>query len=296
MLPMFFFISAFVGYKTPEKLSDGKPLWHMIKNKIMTLLVPTALLYSFYQLATGSSPMMFFTNGFYGYWFAMTLFELYVVYYIVAYLLRRHSRIFDVLAVCAILFSGFVGIYLGSLDNASFRVGTVLGLPAFFGYLPIFLCGIMIKKYESTLLRFITHDVVFASSVVLYALVFLLNVMVVTKEFHLIGYYLLSSFVLKYLGVVMVFNIFYRSADFFNANGWLSRVMQFLGKRSLDLYLLHYFLIADFKGVETGYGLFSDIMIYFVLACILTVLTVALSGCLRKSPLLAKYLLGVTTR
>ncbi len=252
MLPMFFFISALVGYRSSDKLVDIKAVWKQINNKMLTLLVPTVLIYSFFQFCVGSSPTDFFFIGLYGYWFMLVLFEVYTFYYLLSYLLRRHSCIFDVIAVFAIIFSGFVGIYLASLYDVVPTICTVLNLSSFFIYLPFFLLGIMVRKYESTLLRLMTNDRVFAISVVLYAVFFLLNRTVITKEVSLVGYYLISAFVLRYLGLIMVFNVFYHSADFFNADGRISRILQFLGRRSLDLYLLHYFLLVDFQGINGG--------------------------------------------
>ncbi len=252
MLPMFFFISALVGYKEPEKFSNYKVVWKYIKQKIMQLLIPTAIIYTFYQFAVGSSPMMFFSKGLYGYWFVMALFEVYIFYYLASYLLRKYSKVFDVVMMVSILFSGFVGLYLASLQDAAPTISVVLNLSSFFIYLPFFLLGVMAKKYEKTLFKFLISDKVFAISVVLYAVCFLLNLTVATKDSSIIVYYLLSAFVLRYLGLIMIFNVFYRSVHFFDTDNWLSRILQLLGKHSLDLYLLHYFFISDFQGIRGG--------------------------------------------
>lgn len=99
-------------------------------------------------------------------------------------------------------------------------------------------------------------------------------------------------------GMVMVFTFFRQFASWFTKERLLGRCLQYVGTRTLDIYLLHFFFLPesllllnrqllayDNKGLEVAVVLGEALA---VLACCLMV-----SYILRLSPFLAKYLFGV---
>ncbi|MDE6634947.1 MAG: hypothetical protein K2J96_06810, partial [Bacteroidaceae bacterium] len=104
--------------------------------------------------------------------------------------------------------------------------------------------------------------------------------------------------VVRYCGLLIVFTFFFRHRDFFAAGSRIGRAMQFVGRRTLDIYLLHYFLIHH----SPAGGLFERIATGPIVVCLCGVgcytllvigLCLLLSETLRNSPLLARYLFGV---
>lgn len=99
-------------------------------------------------------------------------------------------------------------------------------------------------------------------------------------------------------GMVMVFTFFRQFASWFTKERLLGRCLQYVGTRTLDIYLLHFFFLPESmlllnrqlqaysnKGLEVAVVLGEALV---VLACCLLV-----SYILRLSPFLAKYLFGV---
>ena len=86
-MPMFFFISGFIGFKTIEKISSN--FCSILKRKSFCQLVPTAIFFSLFALAHGSSPTSFFYNGLEAYWFTLVLFELFLIYYSFSYVIGK---------------------------------------------------------------------------------------------------------------------------------------------------------------------------------------------------------------
>jgi len=97
---------------------------------------------------------------------------------------------------------------------------------------------------------------------------------------------------------VMVFTFFRYFASWFTKERVLGRCSQYVGTRTLDIYLLHFFFLPESllsynrqlltynsKWVEIGVVMGEALV---VLACCLVV-----SYILRLSPFLAKYLFGV---
>lgn len=87
-MPMFFFLSGYLGFKTVENFTCLK--WkELARKKTFVQLVPTAIFFSLFQIVNNSSPIVFFKDGLTGYWFTLVLFELFITYYTVSLFVNR---------------------------------------------------------------------------------------------------------------------------------------------------------------------------------------------------------------
>lgn len=99
------------------------------------------------------------------------------------------------------------------------------------------------------------------------------------------------------LGVAMVFTAFRLSS------GWMerwhvSRPLQYVGRRTLDVYLLHYFFLPRWLMDDAGRLLaynsqLLEFGVVMTVALVVLLLSLAASYVLRLSPFLARYLFGV---
>ena len=89
-MPLFFFISGFIGYKSLDKFNLSY-LQSILKHKAFVQLVPTFIVYSVFMLAFGNNPLSFFKYGLQGYWFTLVLFEFFVFYYISSFFFNLGS-------------------------------------------------------------------------------------------------------------------------------------------------------------------------------------------------------------
>lgn len=299
-MPMFFFISGYIGYKSIDKFNELN-LCKYIKHKAFVQLVPTIIVYTFYMYCIGSSPMIFFQKGFESYWFTLVLFELYIFFYLTSYIYNKTggNRLQDISYLIVILIFWAVALFLGKMGPALPKVFHVLNITSFFSYLPFFCFGLLLRKYEDKLLPIITHNYTLALSFSIFAIGFLLKETLFTKEDYLIIYYILTTVLLRYAGLIFVFGVFHHSADFFNKEGRISEIMQYVGRRTLDIYLLHYFFISDlsrFKSIlSNGENEFiiGELLIIGTISVLIISVCLLISFCLRKSSVLEKYLFGV---
>lgn len=301
-MPMFFFISGYIGFKTIDKLNSWNGYFSLMKKKAFVQLVPTAIIYSLFQFVNGRSPLVFFDNGLDGYWFTLSLFELFFIYYTISYVCSKvkYSKLVDCIFIFLICTMWLAGIYIHHLQENAPKICTLLSFGNTLCYMPFFLAGLLFKKYQDKLLDIVTSKYLFSLFVVFFIIGFFLTQNIVTKSFNLPLYYLLRSFVLPFLGVLSVFTIFYESKEFFDRNGFVSKVMQYVGRRTLDVYLLHYFFIVDLSKYKSffildggGEFIVGQIVIFGLLAAIIISVCLLISGCLRKSPILAKYIFGI---
>ena len=100
-------------------------------------------------------------------------------------------------------------------------------------------------------------------------------------------------------GMVMVFT-FFRLAASWLKRFHISKPLQYVGTRTLDVYLLHYFFLPRFLIEYTAqlkaYGsLFIEFVVILAVSLVVLLLSLLASYIIRLSPFLAHYLFGVKT-
>ena len=103
---------------------------------------------------------------------------------------------------------------------------------------------------------------------------------------------------LTFSGLTILFAFFRLHREQFSKNSYLGRSLQCIGRRTLDVYLLHYFFIPYQLGrvisIFNEYpmpileALFSLALALLIIAC-----TLLISNIIRLSPILAHFLFGV---
>ena len=305
-MPLFFFISGFIGYKALDKFSTPN-FSKMLRHKAFVQLVPTFIIFSFFQLSVGGNPINFFHHGLKGFWFTLVLFEMYAFYYISSYLFNkmRLSKLQDWMLVLVIPVFWLISIGIGYMAKKGGvpNIFTVLCISNLCMYLPFFAFGLILRKYESALLPIITNKKIFTAAFIVFAIGFLLKEKFLTKDHYQILYHILDSLILRFSGLIFVFGVFYHCSDKINESGVISKTLQYIGKRTLDIYLLHYFLIPDLSQygnffVSNGKEFFvGEIFIAgFGIALPIIAVCLLISYVLRMSPILEKYLFGIVPR
>lgn len=93
---------------------------------------------------------------------------------------------------------------------------------------------------------------------------------------------------------------FYSNADKFDNNSRGSRLLQFIGRRTLDIYMIHYFFIPNLKFMQPWLTEGNMIVPQLIIAAFVTVVIVSIclliSGMLRRSTTLESWLFGVKKR
>ena len=300
-MPMFFFISGFIAYKAVDFFSTSN-YWKRLRRKAFVQLVPTAILFSVYKLATGSTPIVFFTNGLGGYWFTLVLFEFFIIYFTVSLIGNKlkNNRFVDIVMVTLslIIFCGY--FYLLSRYENIPKFCTLLSLTNFCCYFQYFVFGMLCMKYKDKFYRFFANDKLYTIVAIIFITSFLALRLYITRDnSNRLVYYLFHEVIVRYAGLITVLGIFVKAADYFNADGKVSQIMQFVGRRTLDIYLIHYFLIPDISGLRqwvfsaTHENVVLELLVFGVVTVSVIALILLISFCLRRSTILTKYLFGV---
>ena len=291
-LPCFFFISGWLFYQA-DRQWNSITIKSVVHRKFMVQIVPT-----FIFLLLLAPPPLFFsrlgaTKG--GYWFTFVLFEFFVLNILSNCISKRKSNwwgmAFAVLiSVSAFCYDVFYNRYFRDLGWMTDLLG-FLSFMAWRYYLFFFL-GTLAKKYFDDFLRLTGKRMVR----IIVITGFICIAMMSRPDSVLLCYLIFA--VGGILGMVMVFTFFRVFASWFTKERPLGRALQYVGTRTLDIYLLHYFLLPRFlqpygAWLQTYDNRALEVVVVLTLALAVVGLSLLASSLIRLNPFLGHWLFGV---
>lgn len=295
-MPTFFFISGFVLYKA-EHVWNAKNVFLFLKKKFPVQIITTTIFFSvFLYINCISVNEGLFSESKYGYWFTYTLFVYFIIYSISQFLFHLFDfseKVKDILTITL----GLVFYLLFSVSSIfhtlPFNIETEHFLSMnHWGYFLFFSIGTLFKKHYNSILYYLDEKPVILICLIVY---FILNIyydtMVTT---HVNIFNLLTAI----SGIVLIFSFFRKHEHFFSKENIIGRLLQFTGRRTLDIYLLHYFLLPVNLYTYTSFLRNTPMPLIELIISLLISLAVicgclVISAILRMSPFAAYYLFGV---
>ena len=289
-LPCFFFISGWLFEPRSGVFPDVRGT---IRHKFMVQIVPTVI----FLLLLAPPPLFFSrlgaTKG--GYWFTFALFEFFLFYLFSKRWLKEWGFVFAiVLSLVAFAYDARYHVI-----NSQFHDLTILRLFGFLGFVTwryylFFYIGTWVKRHFDDFIRLTSKPSVIIAVVVGFAMM----------AWHphsgnpLIAYLIFS--VGGILGMTMIFTLFrfiYTTPHLSPLTSHLSP-LKYIGTRTLDIYLLHYFFLPRFLlAYAPQLHAFDSKVLEFVIAILLSLVVVGacllVSYVIRLNPFLGHYLFGV---
>ena len=107
---------------------------------------------------------------------------------------------------------------------------------------------------------------------------------------------LIVSLSLSLSGLIIVFSFFRKKQNLFTQDKVLGKSLQYIGRRTLDIYLIHYFLIPNNLDIVTVFVDHPMPIIEATASLLVTLLIIAvsllISNIIRLSPFLAHWMFG----
>lgn len=282
-LPIFFFVSGYLGGR---KSLDLKGLF----NKVLQLILPGLLFYCLSSWSRGGNPLSFIQYGFGEYWFTFVLFEIYLIYYICGGVFKKYKYI----VMIGLSLAGVALLAMPSLRGG--RIYTVLCIENLAKYFQFFTLGMLCKEYSTKVVDWLQKDWVKGVLLVGFVVSLFLCFSESLKGQYSLIYQLNHDLAFRYLGVFALFAFFIYKAEFFQADNTLGRSLTFVGKRTLDIYLIHYFLLPSrilFPECLQGNDMwYVQLLILFASAIVIIAGCLLFSELIRMSPTLSSLLLG----
>lgn len=302
-LHLFFFVSGYLAYRSIHvKEYIGK-----IKTKFIQLIIPTVIFSLVYSLLEYNIISNVIHEGWATYWFTVALFMMFLMYVLMDLMMHifKINRDGNVASIINIMFA----LILFVIGKLSQNICPIVEFSRVTLYLPCFILGILAKKHNIIYEKIIGNNIVNGISVILYiaALIIIFN-----KDVSILLPLQLPPFIYKaviifcnitvsYFGLFVIVSFFYRMNSYFEKNGTVSKTICFFGQRTLDIYMIHYFLLPKFsfdirEYFETYYNPVLEIIVIGGLSIGIMALSTLIGELIRNSEVLSRYMLGVTQK
>lgn len=292
-MPAFFFISGFVAYKSIDFWTGGN-WFKRLRTKARVELTPTVVFFLLLTLCQGKSLSLFFAKGFNLYWFTFVLFEIFCVYFTASLLYNKLKlRYFTAGMLMLAVVSLAINLLLKGSNQS---IVEILALRKMTGFLPFFLLGVVCKRHSDKFFKCLNNDWLITIATV----VFIASLFIVYYAYF--GVYqmhpvvqVLRNYVVKFSGLFTVVALFYNKRHFFEGDSKLKKIMCFVGKRTLDIYMLHFFLISDMNCIYPGAlrgNIVYELVICTAFSIVIVAVSLGISGFIRNSKMLTYLLFG----
>ena len=293
-LPCFFMLSGWLF-----EPASRNSFMTVARHKAMVQLVPTFI----FLLLLAPPPEFFHQLGALkgGYWFTFVLFEFFILYMLIVRIGKRWTPI---LAFAITIASFFYARYYDSIKSSS--EGCQLLLIDVLGFLSVttwrlflfFYIGAWMRRHFDAFIRWTNKPVV----ILLICAVFFFIASTSHKDnlwFEMFRYYVGGI-----TGMIMIFTLFrllYTSPIIHLPSSifhYPSSILKYVGTRTLDIYLLHYFFLPRFlmayaPQLQAYDSRLLEFVVIMVISLIILVLCLITSYIIRLSPFLGHYLFGV---
>lgn len=220
-VPLFFLCSGFLAYKSNYNYQKE------ILNKAQGLLLPFALALLFISVIRHENPLMIFLNDITksGYWFFEALFIVFVIWYGITALFKTPSL--QIIAIiCIELILLITAKYSGDVIN------NILILPSIARYFPCFAIGIAFRKNGGKIVSNRWVGLV----LLIIGIIGFSGSIIPNAELQLL------ICILAYSCWALLFFQFIQSIES-SLPSLISNMFTIIGKHSLTIYLIHFFLI-----------------------------------------------------
>ena len=311
-MPLFFFISGYLAYKA-SRVWNARTLGELSLKKLRVQIIPTVVFFILFLAMIPTTPFLHNLNEALassmkaGYWFTLVLLYMLLTFYVFSYVEQKLSSLH--LPLSTLLLPLLFIVSLGFFETCylprhfSWALGykgqpneflNYSSLVEMFRYFPFFLYGAIVHRYWDRAQRLMDSRWFFPVVVAL-ALITTLEVL----KWHTLRleWASLPHTLAMFLLLTMVFIFFRHYSDFFSDKTALGRGLQFIGRRTLDIYLLHYFflpklpMVGEFFRVNR-HNFILDTTAALAVALVVVAFCVITSQLLRVSPFLKKYLFG----
>lgn len=289
-MPLFVMISGFFV----AKLLNSSFI-KLLRKEFIHLVIPALIMLAIYSWTFSKSlHNVIFDTYKGGYWFTFLLFAYFLIFYTCSKLINHwvsKTSYRNSLHIIIALIIAYASRVATSLID-TYPIISLLSLELYC-YYPYLIAGLLIYQYRSTLLKNIKMG-----GVILFSL--LSNIVYYKYGISFLRYLAVPiSLLVNTASLILIWICFERFPQL-SISTKTGRFLSFVGRRSIDVYFLHYFFMPFNLGLieDLCIELNSSLMSYLiatVLSLIITVLSLGLGQILRLSPFTAKYLLGVAS-
>lgn len=295
-MPMFFFVSGFVACTTN---CDAQWLWKRLKKRTLNQFLPTFVTGSMYLYCVGWHIIRTLKYDMYkgGYWFTVALFEVFVIFAFISYLM--HTLKIGRKGICvtyAFVIALDILLTYQFTDTKELDIVLNIGRCQIFIverlllYMKYFFLGAIAKLYYPTFKKIVENYIVSAIALVTF-------VVALGKE----G--ILPNLILGVTGIFVVFNFFLHYQHTFSSQTIIGRILSTFGKNTLQIYFLHYFFTlgmshfwnpAIVRFITSNW--FVELCVVIPISIVITISCLVADKCIQSVPIIHTLLFGPSAK
>lgn len=299
LMPTFFFISGWLFY-TNNRSWDKMTILCIIKKKFMKLIIPFLFFMLLYMYQFNGPEYQTTFDSKYGFWYIYSLFQFYIIYIVIEVVFNKEQSnkieagiIFFILALS--IFSFCYEIFRFEYDLGIWRkILTALSFSKI-KFIIYFWLGTFAKKNYTSFIRLTDNKYVIAFCLGVFYLLAIHS----SQIYHsnIIELRTISFLLTGTTGCIFVYTLFRKNEVHFSKDTKIGKALQYIGQRSLDIYLLHYFVLPyHLPYISTWIAELNsktvEMLIILILSLWILSLSLLLSCIIRLSPFLGHYLFG----
>lgn len=295
-MPLFFFVSGFFAYRALEKWTL-QFCRSVLKRKIQAQIICTIFFYTLFQFCHDRNPLIALQEGFSWFWFTIVLFQMFVIYMMFASA-EHITKKRNIVTPSLIFLSALFFLIFVKSNEINFRVWRVLQWGYLAEYFQFFTFGILCRKYYPLLNKCLNSDS-FRTTAILTYIISLMAVYGFNRHLQDLNssiYNIMSMVVVRYTGLLTIFIMFFSNGKYFSNDDRPCRWLRFVGRRTLDIYMLHVFLLPNLLFLQqylSGNGMLLNQLTIGLIGAILNIaVCLFISNLLRSSNFLSRWLFG----
>ena len=307
-MPLFFFVSGFLAYKASFEWTWPNALrltWKKIKIQVLPALVFLCVFIILRRPEFWGSfeyCMKSPTKG--GYWFTWVLLHMFIIYYLTCMVQElvnskfkiensrgRHWAIWVLFVVSLIVYETLYQPSISYHKDLFFRYSSLVTT---MNFLPFFLFGNLVHRYWNQAQKVADSSWFYP---ILTLIAFLACADIFRWHFCRFEWTNLPRTIAMFTLLSMVVIFFRNYQSWFTQERFIGRTLQYIGVRTLDVYLLHYILLPRLPQVgqwlnQNRPNFVLEVVTSFSVALIVIAFCLLISQILRISPLFRQYLFG----
>lgn len=296
-LALFFFISGwFAVYSLQVRVYRFMfEVYHLFKKKFVQLVVPTVVFYLLFCWMNGIDIVDNLWNDKYkgGYWFCIVLFGFYLTLTITSTITKTEKLGGRLLMLFLALAMMMLNTNMVTDMLARYNIPNILCLQQW-QYFVFFYMGYLAHRYQTTFFSWLDNGKVMAMAV----MTFFGSLLLWYQQPMNLAEIKLTFLLWGGLGTVLSFAFFRKYEDVFSHETRMGRWLQYLGQRTLDVYLLHFFFLPGNLEWLGRYVMGNgnptvELFVSLAIAIMVVSLCLLMSNIIRLSPILAHCLFGV---
>lgn len=291
-LPLFFLVSGFFAWRPVDDYTLPKAR-RALSTRLKALLLGTIVFNTLYLITLRKDPFSWINGDFDAYWYTFSLLQIFIFFLLTvsAGKLLHSSKAAWIILIAGGVAGAIASEYVQPLEwrfNWLCTQKTML-------YAQFFVLGALVRRFSHKFFSLLEIPLTLSVIIVIYVASLILFYYF-PDDLKEIGtpLFITVRYLTLYSGVMLLLAIFYRARNFFDSDTRFIRSWLFIGRRTLDIYFLHYFLLPQMRWVgpylTKGNTFILQLAAGLAVALFIIAVALGISRLLRKAPYISSLL------